>query len=98
TPGGGVKGSDVPPLERDSARRGAKGAGDHAEQSSLAGPIGPDEAADQLFGNVKANVPQCRHAPKVLGQRLYFQDLHVFSATAGPPGEAIRPGRQARTG
>jgi len=55
------------------------GAGDQAEQSCLAGAIRPDKAADLLFRNIKAYVLQRRHAPKVLGQRLDFQNLHFFS-------------------
>ena len=67
----------------DLAAGGADSAGNQAEKRGLACAIGTDEPADLLFPDLKAHVLQRRHAPKVLGQRLNFQNLHFFSLTAG---------------
>ena len=54
-------------------------ASNQAEKRRLASAIGTNETADLFLRDIKAHVLQRRHAPKVLGQRLDFQNLHVFS-------------------
>src|SRR5215813_4604252 len=75
----GVHAGDVAAAQVYSSCRWRSCTGDHAEQRSLAGAIGSDEAANLSFWNVKAHVLQGGHSPKELRQGLNFQNLHVFS-------------------
>src|ERR1051325_6658174 len=70
---------------------------DQAEERSLACAVGPDEAADLLFRDVKADVFKRRYAAKVLGQLLDFQNTHVYSSSeVVSSGVAGKPGVPAR--
>src|SRR5207302_7442039 len=70
----------------DFAAGRADSAGNQAEKRCFACAVGSNEAADLLFRDIKAYVLQRRHAPKVLGQRLDFQNLH-FCSSARVPGK-----------
>jgi hypothetical protein len=77
--GSGRHAGNIPAAEMDLSRRRTDCSGNQAEQRCLARAIGPNETANLVFRNIKAYVLQRCHAPKVLGQRLDFQNLHVFS-------------------
>src|SRR5579859_2821796 len=64
----------------DLAGRRTMSSGDHAEERGLACAIGTDEAADQLFGNIEADILKRRHATKVLAQLLDFKNPHIYSS------------------
>jgi hypothetical protein len=74
-----IHSGDILAVKVDLAAGGADSAGNQAEKRCLACAIGTNETADLFFRDIKAHVLQRRHAPKVLGQRLDFQNLHFFS-------------------
>jgi len=90
-----VHAGDVLAVKVNFAAGRADSAGNQAEKRCLACAVGADEPADLLFRDVKAHVLQRRHAPKVLGQRLDFQNLHFFSSTAGKDAARDPAGHQA---